>query len=427
MKQRAIRIPEIQDRDYSFDEVFKKISKSKIQNHYLNTILLKSENYLKESFTKLQYSQLLKDINYIYKIVETKKIVSEFCRTYYDFVKKIHQNEYDFDKNIDDFLSNKKNTKKLIWGDCYDALKKMKNESIHCMVTSPPYYNAREYSQWDNMQSYLQDMELIIRECYRVLDNHRVFVFNIGDIFDNDNLFTTSTWGKRRLPLGAYFISLFEKIGFTFVDDIIWDKGEVQSERHKNGDRPYPFYQYPMNCYEHILIFHKHRLDTTRYPCPVCGTLNVNGNSYTERGLKSWECKNTDCFVRSESNRGKRFSAKTHNTQSNEKNKGAEIDKSFIYDWRRDIKKINPVIKINSKGKNIVGHSAPFPKEIPEFAVKMFSYPGECVLDPFSGLGTSLKTASDLGRIGIGIEKDLSIKESVHSFVGNKNLKELYL
>ena len=81
----------------------------------------------------------------------------------------------------------------------------------------------------------------------------------------------------------------------------------MQSQRHKNGDKPFPFFQYPMNCYEHILVFHKHRNDNTRYPCPVCGCLMVNGNAYSEIGIKSWECKNKDCFERSAANRGKRF------------------------------------------------------------------------------------------------------------------------
>ena len=67
-----------------------------------------------------------------------------------------------------------------------------------------------------------------------------------------------------------------------------------------------------MNCYEHIFIFHKHRNDNTPYPCPVCGCLKVNGNAYSEIGLKSWECKNLECFERSKSNRGKRFSLKTN-------------------------------------------------------------------------------------------------------------------
>ncbi|MDH5382362.1 MAG: site-specific DNA-methyltransferase, partial [Cyclobacteriaceae bacterium] len=180
-------------------------------------------------------------------------------------------------------------------------------------------------------------------------------------------------------------------------------KGEVQSERHKNGDKPYPFYQYPMNCYEHILIFHKHRLDNTRYPCPVCGTLKVNGNTQSEIGLRSWECKNEKCFERSKSNRGKRFSLKTTMTQSRQ-GKEYEIPSEFIRNWRRDIVKFGPVIKINSRGENILGHTAPFPDKIPEFAIRMFSYEGEKVLDPFAGSFTSAIVAKRLNRTGIGIE-----------------------
>lgn len=397
-----------------------------LNENYLNIILEKSEKYLKQEFTTKQYQNFLKQIEFIYKLRSTKEIIKAFEKNYYDFVRLCYQEKYSHSQNLDFFL-NQSSKEKVIWANCLKVLKQMKSESIACMVTSPPYYNARAYAQWSDLDAYMQDMEAILRECYRVLDNHRVFVFNVGDIFDNDNLFTRSTWGKRRLPLGAYFIMLFEKVGFSFVDDIIWDKGEVQSQRHKNGDKPYPYYQYPMNCYEHILIFHKHRNDETRYPCPVCGCLQVNGNAYTEKGLRSWECKNKDCFERSKANRGKRFSAKTYFTQNEDFNKGSEIEKDFIYAWRRDIKKINPVIKINSKGQNLLGHTAPFPQEIPEFAVRMFSYKGERVLDPFMGIGTSVRVANKLGRIGIGIERDLSLKESVYKFLGKENLEEYEL
>jgi len=385
---------------------------------YIEKIIEISKPYLQETFpNKQRLEEIFEKVDFLKDKKNRKEVIDNFIDIYIDFVKQDYQNQYkEVNLKLVDFLEAKDDGVKIIWGNCLDAMRGMKSESIHLMVTSPPYYNAREYSQWKNLRDYLDDMRLIIKEAYRVLDNHRVFVFNVGDIFDNDNISTTSTWGKRRIPLGAYFTKIFEEEGFTFVDDFIWDKGEVQSERHKNGNKPYPFYQYPMNCYEHILIFHKHRKDETRYPCPICGCLKVNGNAYSEIGLKSWECKNFECFERSEANRGKRFSLKTITTQGRQEEKFA-IDKEFIKKWRRDIIKINPVIKINSKGKNTLGHTAPFPSEIPEFAVKMYSYPDEYVLDPFGGSFTSVITAKLLGRIGVGIElnKEMFGKSSMQN------------
>ena len=117
----------------------------------------------------------------------------------------------------------------------------------------------------------------------------------------------------------------------------------------------------------------------------------------------SWECKNLECFERSKSNRGKRFSLKTNITQSHNLRE-CEIDTNFIKKFRRDIIKFPPVIKINSKGENTLGHTAPFPELIPEFAIRLYSYEGEKVLDPFAGSCTSVVTAKKLNRIGIGIE-----------------------
>lgn len=385
---------------------------------YIETIIEISHSYLQETFPdKQRYDDFIKKVDFLKDKTNRKEIIDNFINFYVEFVKQDYQSQYKkTNSKLVEFLENNDDGVKIIWGNCLDAMRGMKPESIHLMVTSPPYYNAREYSQWKNLNDYLDDMRLIIKEAYRVLDNHRVFVFNVGDIFDNDNISTTSTWGKRRIPLGAYFTKIFEEEGFTFVDDFIWDKGEVQSERHKNGNKPYPFYQYPMNCYEHILIFHKHRNDATRYPCPICGCLKVNGNAYSEIGLKSWECKNLECFERSEANRGKRFSLKTITTQGRQEEKFT-IEKEFIKKWRRDIIKINPVIKINSKGENTLGHTAPFPAEIPEFAIKMYSYPDEYVLDPFGGSFTSVITAKQLGRIGVGIElnKEMFGKSSMQN------------
>ena len=80
------------------------------------------------------------------------------------------------------------------------------------------------------------------------------------------------------------------------------------------------------------------------------------------------------------------------------------IDENILKKWRRDITKFSPVIKINSKGDNRIGHTAPFPEDIPEMAIKMFSYKGEVVLDPFAGSFTTPKVAAELDRVGVGIE-----------------------
>ena len=378
-------------------------SREDAEHHpYLDDIFRISARYLKREFSQEQQEKLM---TRCYNEIrgDQERTISEFIRIYYETVKQIHQSDYAHDEKLDSFLNSEQHKLKMLWGSCLDLMRGMKSESIQLMVTSPPYYNARDYSQWHNLDEYLNDMKEIIQECYRVLENHRPFVFNVGDIYDNDNLHTRSSWGKRRIPLGAYFTSIFEEVGFRFVDDFIWDKGEVQSQRHKNGDNPFPLYQYPVNCYEHIFVFYKHRKDETIYPCPICGCLKVNGNAYSGVGIKSWECKNNECMKRSAGNRGKRFSARSH-IMTQLKSESNLVDEELLKKWRRDLVQFPPVIKINSKGKNILGHTAPFPREIPAYSIQAFSGVGETVLDPFAGSFTTPIEAILAGRHGIGIE-----------------------
>ncbi|TAE76028.1 MAG: helix-turn-helix domain-containing protein [Bacteroidetes bacterium] len=382
-----------------------------IQEYPISLVYLLEHNqkYLQKIFDAETIKKLAQSLaNYDDLGLTNAKIVKIFSFEYLKLLKEQHQQETrpdTYNPDLQRFINQPNNAIRVVWGNCLDILKQMESESIQLMVTSPPYYNARDYSQWENIDLYLEDMRQIIRESWRVLDNHRVWVWNVGDIFDNDRKVTKSVWGKRRIPLGAYFIKIFEEEGFEFVDDIMWDKGEVESKRFMNGGMDYPFYQYPMNCYEHILIFHKHRLDNTKIPCPVCGSLNVNGNTQSEIGVQSWECKNEKCFIRSPNNRGKRFSLRTNMMQYwFDEDKNNVIEKSVQNKWRRDIVPFSPVIKVNSKGENILGHSAPFPEDIPEMAIKYFSYAGEKVLDPFGGSFTTPIVARNLHRTGIGIE-----------------------
>ena len=399
---------------------------------YLQTIFGVSDKYLRRVFNEDQRNEFKTDC--LRKIRgDRDSTIEQYINRYYEFVKREYQKQYtDADSALNQDIFSEFHRPKLLWGNCMDFLRRMDSESIQLMVTSPPYYNARDYSQWATLDDYLEEMSCIIEECYRVLDNHRPFVFNIGDIFDNDNRHTTSTWGKRRIPLGAYFTTIFEEHGFQFVDDFIWDKGEVQTQRHKNGDRPYPLYQYPVNCYEHIFVFYKHRLDETPYPCPICGCLKVNGNAYSRVGVKSWECKNLACFERSAANRGKRFSARTQLMTGLQQDEN-RVCEELLHKWRRDIVKFAPVIKINSKGQNTLGHTAPFPSEIPEYAVRVFTGMNESVLDPFAGSFTTTIESLQLGRNSIGIELNRTLfRDAVRNRFSNDlntlpvEFKEIY-
>ena len=235
------------------------------------------------------------------------------------------------------------NKLKLIQGNSQEILDKLKKNSVHHMVTSPPYYNAREYSQWKNLYNYLNDMYNINLNAFDALVDGGVFFYNIGDIFDNEKITIKSKMGEKRIPLGAYTILLFERAGFELLDDIIWYKGEPQSNRHKNDGNYTPYYQHPANCYEHMFIFKKK------------GKLRININQ-----------------------------------QEN------ILDNNIIM--------FSPVFKIGRGGINRYGHTAPFPKKIPQLSILCFTNKNEIVLDPFSGSGTTPIVAVQNNRVGVGID-----------------------
>lgn len=291
--------------------------------------------------------------------------------------------------------------------DCLRGIRKLPSKSVDLIVTSPPYYNAREYSHWGSLEDYLSDMEDILIEIKRVLKNHRYIIWNVGDIVSQIG---DAKWSTRKLPLGAYFTIMMEKLGLLYIDDYIWDKGEPQSKRGV-GRPKYPFYQYPTNVYEHILVFRKSEENKEKIACPVCNSMKVVSNSKTSIGVQSWECKNAECEAQSSGGRGKRFSERSILMEESKEDINL-IDDETLALWRRDIVRINPVIKINSKKENKVGHSAPFPIEIPDMAIKYFSRVGDTVLEPFSGSGTTIISAIKNSRNYIGFEKDKGYYEN---------------
>jgi DNA modification methylase len=273
------------------------------------------------------------------------------------FLKSELISKFIYNNDIENKIKNIDLTKiedyKIINSDCLSYLRTLPANSIGHMVTSPPYYNAREYSQWKNLYNYLNDMFKICLASFEALKPGGVFFYNIGDIFDNPNTIVKSKMGEKRLALGAYLILLFKSAGFELLDNIIWDKGETQSNRHKNDGNFTPYYQRPANCYEHMFIFKKP------------GKLSVCNSPLL----------------------------------------------------KENIQKFSPVIKINSKGENLFGHTAPYPPELPTISIKTFTSEGEIVFDPFLGSGTSVYTAVKNNRKGLGTEMD-----SVYYELANSNI-----
>ena len=146
---------------------------------------------------------------------------------------------------------------RLVNGDCEIGLAALPPESIDGAVTSPPYYNAREYSQWPNIYCYLYDMYNASRAVFNALKPGCLFVYNIFDYFDNENIMAFSAMGKKRMILGAYIVHLFERAGFEIAGNVVWFKGDIEGKRNFNGGNTSPYYQLPFNCWEHCLVFRK--------------------------------------------------------------------------------------------------------------------------------------------------------------------------
>ena len=92
--------------------------------------------------------------------------------------------------------------------------------SVHLVVTSPPYFNARtEYSEWATYPDYIGDMQHVWHECFRVLVNGGRIAINVPHVYGREN-------GKDQcLPIEANTIKGLEIAGFSLRGAIVWDKG----------------------------------------------------------------------------------------------------------------------------------------------------------------------------------------------------------
>lgn len=240
-------------------------------------------------------------------------------------------------------------------------MSRLKDGSIHLAVTSPPYFNAKMYSESQNgdlgnihdLDIWLEEIGKVWREVYRVLSPGRKFFLNIM------NLPVRVDKSFRSLNLVGKNIDLCERIGFVFKRDIIWHK--TNGVRAHFGTYPDPGGILLNNMHESILEFEK--------PAPS--------------GCKKY----------------------AH--VSDKQREASKLDKKFWLSLKNtDVWLIKP----EKSGQNR-DHAAPFPVTLPERLIRAYSFVGETILDPFAGSGTSLVAASEWKRNGIGYEINSSFCE----------------
>ncbi len=231
--------------------------------------------------------------------------------------------------------------------DCIEGLKMLPDNSIDLTVTSPPYFNAKEYSHWETYNDYLKWLKDVFSEVYRVTKQGRMCCVNISTIIEPR---AKRSEESKRIPLPFHFVNLMESLGYKFLEDIIWVKPEGAAKNRNGG-----FYQHrqpvaykPNVINEYIFVFQK--------PAPFL----------------------IDKIVRSY--------------------KGQVKEESLVrgeYE-RSNVWLINP--ETNTK------HPAPYPEKLCDNLVKYYSYQGDTVLDCFMGSGTTAKMALINNRKYIGFE-----------------------
>jgi site-specific DNA-methyltransferase (adenine-specific) len=238
---------------------------------------------------------------------------------------------------------------KIVFGDSR-RMQSVSDKSVQLIITSPPYWQLKDYGTDnqigynDSYEEYINNLNLVWKECYRVLEDGCRMCINIGDQFAR-----AVYYGRYKvISIQSEIIKFCESIGFDFMGDIIWQKKTTMNTT--GGASLMGSYPTPRNGiiaidYEHILIFKK--LGTPK-------KISKNIKEASTMTKEEW---------------------KTY----------------FSGHWYFG-------------GAKQDGHIAVFPEELPKRLIKMFAFVGDTVLDPFLGSGTTSLAAKKLGRNSIGYE-----------------------
>ena len=229
-------------------------------------------------------------------------------------------------------------------------MNELQDNSVHLIVTSPPYWQLKDYGTEnqigfnDSYEQYINNLNLVWKECHRVLHDGCRLCINIGDQFAR-----SVYYGRYKvISIHSEIIRFCETIGFDFMGQIIWQKATTMNTTGGGavmGSFPYPRNGIVKLDFEYILLFKKQGVapKPTQEQKAQSAMTNEEWNTYFNG---HWYFN------------------------------GAKQDK----------------------------HLAMFPEELPKRLIKMFSFPQETVLDPFMGSGTTAAVAMALGRNSVGYE-----------------------
>lgn len=238
---------------------------------------------------------------------------------------------------------------KLVIGDSRN-LSHIPDKSVHLIITSPPYWQLKDYGSsnqigfHDSYECYINNLNMVWSECNRVLHDGCRLCINIGDQFAR-----SVYYGRYKvIPIRTEIIRFCETLGMDYMGAIIWQKQTTMNTSGGGavmGSFPYPRNGILKIDYEFILVFKKQG----KAPTP-----SAEQKKLSEMTKEEW------------------------NTY-------------FASHW-------------TFGGAKQDGHIAVFPEELPHRLIKMFSFAGENVFDPFMGSGTTALAARNLQRNSIGYE-----------------------
>ena len=126
-------------------------------------------------------------------------------------------------------------------------------KEIDTVFTSPPYFNAREYSTYDSVYHYLT----VMRDVFLNIKNQsniKKYYVNIADVVCQDPTFFSASSVKKRVPISLLLVEYLRDIGLFLNKVYVWDKGEPQSKKHMNPNKT-AVYSKPLNAFEFVFLF----------------------------------------------------------------------------------------------------------------------------------------------------------------------------